>query len=86
MDQKNTKPDTWVTFEHSIGGCGGHFQTRLSMLRDFPEKVLCPGCPSSLNDDKIDALRAFGNAATDLIAAKNVLEKAFSLKLLDHLW
>lgn len=74
--------DIWFTFQHDIGGCGGQFQTRLSMLRDFPEKVVCPSCLMSENEKRTRAMKTFGEAAVNFYTAKGALERDFKLKII----
>lgn len=77
------KSQLWLTVEHTIGGCGGHFQTRANMMLDFPERVICPSCPSQHSQEKIAAIKKLGKALTDFMVTKNELEEKFDFKVLD---
>lgn len=75
------RTDTWLTFEHDIGACGCKFETRVSMLKDFPERIICPGCPAVENQQKTKLLKELGNTAAKFLELKATLERDFNLKI-----
>ena len=82
MALSKNQTDTWLTFEHNFGGCGGKFETRVSMLKDFPERVVCPGCPAVENQERTRVLQEFGYAADKFLELKVILERDYNLKLI----
>ena len=73
----------YVDFHHDFGGCGAHFQTRVSTMRDFPERVVCPACPAEMKaEERIAAMKRLSAAITELMAAKDDLEKRFSMRII----
>ena len=73
----------YIDFHHDVGACGGHFQTRLATLLDFPGRVVCPACPSNKDpEERVAAMKRLASAITELLAAKEDLEKRFNLRVL----
>lgn len=72
----------YVDFHHDFGGCGAHFQTRVAMMHDFPERVVCPACRADMKaEERVAAMKRMSVAITELMAAKEDLEKRFSLRI-----
>ena len=83
LDKNQT--DTRLIFEHDIAGCGCKFETRIGMLKDFPEKVVCPGCPAQENENRVRVLKEFGHTAAKLLELKVSLDRDFNFKLINSI-
>ena len=85
MPLNKHQTDTWITFEHDIGACGCKFETRVGILKDFPERVICPGCPAKENENRTRALKELGHAAAKFLELKAALERDFNFKIVGSL-
>lgn len=76
-------PD-YLDFHHDVGFCGGHFQTKITTLCDFPEKVICPACHGGGDPERrVAAMKRLAAAIVELRAAEADLEKGFNLRLVN---
>ena len=80
---KEFPTDAVVLFEHDIESCGCHFETKVSILKNFPENVLCPACLDKVVEHKTEAIKELGEILEKYIAAKARLESDFNLKIID---
>ena len=85
MMNKNSYLQTRLTFRHNIGVCESEFETKLSIICDHPEKVICPGCIVGTNNNRTAAIKRFGQALSDFLAARQDLESNFNFELVSEI-
>lgn len=74
-----------ITFRHDVGMCGCFFQTTVGVLKDYPEKVSCPGCIGKNTDHHKDLLKELGEVAARFYDIKSQLSRDHNLLIVGGL-